>query len=449
MRVLHPLRLRDFRLLWVGLAMSLLGDGIYLVAIAFEAYALRNDPSALALVGFAWTGGMVAFLIAGGVVADRRPRRHVMMAADVARGLVVAAMGALALTGELELWMLAALAALYGAGEAFFGPALTAIVPELVPADLLVEANAFEYGARPLALRVAGPALGGALVAGVGPGPALLADAATFAFSLGCLALVRASGAPAAARSAALREVRAGFGYVRAHTWLWATLLMAALGLLVFWGPEEVLVPYLVKNAFGGDAGDFGLLLSVVGLGNIAGSVAMGRHGLPRRPVTAMYWLWGAGLLPLCLYALATATWQLMPLGFAIGASMSAGMVVWATLMQTRVPPGLRGRVSSVDWFVSIGLAPVSLLLTAPVAAAIGIDATFVVAGAAAAAITLATLYLVPGLRERGDVVGEPGVGDGGGLHAEHLDALAAGQAGDGADHREAVVSPGVDRPAP
>jgi MFS family permease len=448
-RLFEPLRIRDFRLLWTGMAISMLGDGIYFVAIAFQAYELKNDPSALGLVGFAWTGGMVLFLIVGGVVADRQPRRRVMMAADVARLVVLAAIGVLSVSGELELWMLVVLAGLYGAGEAFFGPAFSALIPEIVPPDMLIPANSIEHGVRPLASQVAGPAVGGVLVAAVGPGTAFLIDAGTFAVSFACLAALRVKEVPAPQPAGVLKEIGAGFAYVRSQTWLWATLLMAAVSVLVFFGPEEVLVPYVIKNEFGGDAADFGLVLATLGLGHAAGSLFMGRRDLPRRPVTTMYCFWGFGVLPICLYAAATATWHLMPLGFIIGFAMAAGMVIWTTLMQTRVPRELRGRVNSVDWFVSIGLAPLSFALTAPVSSAIGIDATFILAGGVACVVAIAMLLFVPGLRERGDVVDEAGIGDGGGVHPDDFDALGTGQPGDSPDHGEAVIAERVDPPAP
>ena len=447
MRILQPLRLRDFRLLWTGMAISMLGDGIYFVAIAFQAYELKNDPSALGLVGLCWTGGMVVFLIVGGVVADRRPRRRVMMAADVARAIILLAIGLLSVTGSLDLWMLAVLAALYGAGEAFFGPAFSALIPEIVPADMLVQANSVEHGVRPLASQIAGPAVGGVLVALVGPGTGFLIDAGTFVVSFACLAAMRVQEVPAPSPVGALREVREGFAYVRSQTWLWATLVAASLSLLVFWGPDEVLVPFLVKNEFGDTAAAFGLVLASAGLGNVSGSLWMGRRDLPRRPVTVMYWFWGFGTVPLAAYALAERTWHLMPLAFAVGFCMAAGLVIWTTLMQARVPRELRGRVNSVDWFVSIGLTPVSFALAAPVASAIGIRATFVAGGLLATVVTLGLLYGVPGLRERGDVGGEAGIGDGGGLHPDDLDPLGAGQAGDGPDHGEPVVAQRGDRP--
>lgn len=449
MRILQPLRVRDFRLLWTGMAASMLGDGIYLVAVAFQAYELDNDPSSLALVGLAWTGSMVLFLLLGGVMSDRFARRRVLMAADVVRAAALAGMGVLSVSGGLELWMLVALAAVYGAGEAFFGPSFSALIPEIVAADQLVQANAIEHSVRPLAQHMAGPAVGGVIVAAAGPGVGFLVDAGTFALSFACLAAMRVREAPKERGPGTLREIRAGLAYVRTQTWLWATLAGASISLLVFWGPEEVLVPFVVKNEMGGDAGDFGMVLAFAGLGSAAGSFFMGRRDMPRRPVNATYLCFGLGPLPLCLYALATQTWHLMALGFVMSFAFGAGMVIWTTMMMTRVPRELLGRVTSLDWFVSIGLVPISLALTAPVSGAIGIDATFVVAGLLGGGLLSSMLLLVPGLYERRDVALEARVADGGGLHAGDLDTLGAGQPGDGADHREAVVAERRDRPAP
>jgi MFS family permease len=449
--ILQPLRLRDFRLLWTGEAISLLGDGIYFVAVAFQAYALDNDPAALGVVGFAWMGGMTLFLMGGGIVADRFPRRRVMMGADLARAGVLIVMGILSLTGALELWMLATLAALYGGSEAFFGPAFSALIPELVPESQLVQANAVEHGLRPLAQQVAGPVVGGVVVALLDPGGAFLIDAGTFVISFLCLAALRVRERPAPERTGLVRELREGFAYVRSQTWLWATLVAASLSLLVFLGPEEVLVPYIIKNDFGGGAGAFGLVLATAGLGNVAGSLFMGRRPMPQRPVTFMYLCWGVGILPLAGYAAATETWHLMPLTFLIGFSMSVGLVIWTTLMQTRVPRDLRGRVNSLDWFVSIGLTPVSFALVGPVSKAIGIDATFMVAGIGAAVVMLAMLAFIPGLREPAHAgEAEPslsGHDEVTGRVADGADPRAPGDGGGDAGGVRELQGPGGRRP--
>src|SRR5919109_318726 len=142
MKLLRPLRERDFALLWAGMTVSLLGNGIFVVALAWQVYDLENDPVALSLVGAAWTGGMVAFLLTGGVVSDRVDRRRVLVAADLVRAAAVVAMGALAVAGTIAVWHLVVFAVLMGIGEAFFGPAFGAIVPDIVAAELLVQANA-------------------------------------------------------------------------------------------------------------------------------------------------------------------------------------------------------------------------------------------------------------------------------------------------------------------
>jgi DHA3 family tetracycline resistance protein-like MFS transporter len=170
LELLTPLRERDFALLWTGMTVSLLGDGIYFVAIAWQAYDLSNAPTALSVVGVAWTLPTVVFLLLGGAISDRIERRRVLLFASVAEALAIGAIGVLAVTGALQLWMLLGLVAVYGAGEAFFNPAFDAIVPTLVDPEQLTAASALDHFVRPLALQLLGPALGGALIALSGPG---------------------------------------------------------------------------------------------------------------------------------------------------------------------------------------------------------------------------------------------------------------------------------------
>src|SRR5665213_2101018 len=185
--LLAPLRHRDFRLLWSGMCVSLLGDGVFFVALAWQVYALSNVPTALSIVGIAMTVPTIACLLLGGVVSDRRDRRRVMLAADMSRGVVVGVIAVLSLTGTLRLWQLAALAALYGVGTAFFDPSFDAIVPQLLPPDELSHANSLDQFVRPIALRLAGPALGGLLIAAANAGVAFGLDAASFMASAGAL----------------------------------------------------------------------------------------------------------------------------------------------------------------------------------------------------------------------------------------------------------------------
>jgi MFS family permease len=401
--ILRPLRIRDFALLWAGAAVSLAGDGVYVVALAWQVYELSDSPTALSLVGVAWTAPLGLFVLLGGVVSDRFSRRRIMIAADLVRTAAAATVAVLSLSGVIELWHLIALAALFGIGEAFFGPAFMSIVPQIVPRELLLQANSLDQFIRPFAFLLLGPAIGGWLVAAAGPGWAFALDACTFLVSAGAILLIRHQGAvrdDASERGASmLRELREGFAFVRGHVWLWATLLAAAVFLLAYWGPIDVLVPYRVKNELGGSAGDFGFVLACGGVGSILAALVLGQRGLPRRHITFMYSAWALGSLALVGFGLATAVWQLQAISLFEGALFTAGLIVWGTLVQTLVPGELLGRVTSLDWFVSTSLVPVSFALTGPVSHALGAQATLVAGGLAAALVTIAFLF-VPGVRD-------------------------------------------------
>src|SRR5689334_11626802 len=182
-RLTSPLRYRDFRILWAGMTVSLLGDGVFLVAIAWESYSLWNAPAALSIVGIGMTVPTIVFLLFGGIVSDRKDRRIVMAWSDGVRAVAVAVLAALVLADRLDFWALVALVAVYGAGTAFFTPAFEAIVPELLPDSELPAANALDQFVRPIALRLIGPVIGGALVA-LSAGLAFAVDAVSFAATL-------------------------------------------------------------------------------------------------------------------------------------------------------------------------------------------------------------------------------------------------------------------------
>ena len=394
-----PLRHRDFRVLWAGMAVSLLGDGIFLIAVAWEAYSLWNAPTALALVGIGMTVPTIVFLVPGGVVSDRLDRRVVMLAADVVRAIAVGVIAALALTASLRFWELVALVAVYGAASAFFIPSFDAIVPDLLPESDLAAANSLDQFVRPIALRLAGPALGGLLVA-LGTGVAFTVDAASFAASAVAVSMMRSPAGPwRETPEPAFRAVKSGLRFVRQRVWLWGTLLSAAFAYLIFLGPAEVLLPYVVKNDLHASPGALGLVFAAGGLGAVGAAIGMGQGREPRRNVTFMYVTWTLATLAVAGYGLATAAWQLMIACFAFNAFETAGTIVWATLKQRHVPASMLGRVSSLDWLISIGLLPLSFALTAPAASAFGPQTTLVVAALLGGSITLAALFL-PGMRD-------------------------------------------------
>jgi MFS family permease len=395
--VLRALRHRDFRLLWTGQAISLAGDGIYLVAIAWLVYDISNKPSALAIVGFAWTLPQVAGLLLAGVLSDRFERRRLLVIADLIRCAAIGTIAALALADAAELWHLVLLVVVYGLGQALFQPAFTAILPEVVPREELLQANALREMLEPLGMRFAGPALGGVLIAVFGVGTAFLIDAITFAVSALAVIGIRRRPPPRSEPGSMRRDLGEGFAYVRAHAWLWGTLVGAAMFLLFTFGPFEVLLPYIIRNELGGDAATFGVVLAAGGAGSFLGALVVGRTGLPRRHVTFMWGAWCVGDLMFIGLAVANAAWQMCLVAFIAFGLGTAALVVWNTLMNTLVPPELLGRVSSFDWFVSIGLTPLSFAITGPVASVLGARATLGVSGALGAATFL--FIFIPGVR--------------------------------------------------
>jgi Na+/melibiose symporter-like transporter len=396
--VLRTLRHRDFRLLWIGQAVSLLGDGIYLVAIAWLVYDISNEPGALALVGLAWTLPQVAGLLLGGLLSDRLERRRLLVIADLLRFAAISVIAILALADAAELWHLVVLVVFYGLGEALFQPTFTAIVPDVVPRGELLQANALKELMEPLGLRFAGPALGGVLIAVFDVGVAFMVDAGTFAVSALAVSLMSRQRRPRETVGSLRRDLAEGFAYVRAHAWLWATLVGAALFLFLTFGPFEVLLPYIIRNELDGDADTFGLVLAAGGLGSIMAALTLSRSGIPRRFVTFMWGAWAAGDLLIVGLAVAGVAWQMCLIALVSFGLGTAAMVVWNTMMNTLVPAEMLGRVSSFDWFVSTGLIPLSFAVTGPVAELLGARTTLALSGLLGA-LTFAFLF-VPGVRD-------------------------------------------------
>jgi MFS family permease len=396
--LLAPLKYRDFRVLWAGMTISLVGDGIFLIAIAWESYVLWNAPAALSIVGIAMTVPTIVFLLLGGILSDRYDRRKVMACADGLRAAAVAVLALLVLTDALHFWQLVVLVALYGAGTAFFAPAFEAIIPDLLPVEELPAANALDQFVRPIALRLLGPVLGGGLLA-VSTGLAFAIDALSFAATFVAVLAIRPQPEQSVAHPSTTAALKEGLNFVRSRVWLWGTLVSAAVAYLAFLGPTEVLLPFLVKNELHASAGTLGLVLAAGGLGAVAGAVFMGRRGHPRRDVTLMYATWTLATIAVAGYGLATAAWQLMLACLIFNALEAAGTIVWTTIKQRHVPRSMLGRVSSLDWLISIGLLPLSLALTAPVAAAVGVRATLVGAALIGGVVTLGA-YFLPGMTD-------------------------------------------------
>src|SRR4051794_39550249 len=349
-RILQPLRHRDFALLTGGQAISLIGDGFFIVALAWQVYLIDNDPGALSLVFLAGTIPLVVFVLIGGAMTDRYDRRRLMIAADIARAIAVGGVALLSIAGNLELWHLALAEVVAGTAGAFFNPASTAIVPDLLPDADLPQANALSGVLRRLTVQLIGPAIGGFVIAVLGPGPAFAIDALSFVVSAIAVFLIRARPAHELAASGLRetgRQIKEGFSYVRSKPWIWATLLSAMFSLLFFVGPVQVLVPYLVKNrlSLGPDA--LGTILAFGAFGAVGMAFGIGHFGLPRKRITWMYLSWVIGIAAMAVYGVMDALWQALAISVFINATMELGQVIWTTLLQQLVPRRLLGRVSS------------------------------------------------------------------------------------------------------
>jgi DHA3 family tetracycline resistance protein-like MFS transporter len=409
--VVRPLAIRDFRLLWIGSTVSMVGDGIYVVAMALQVLQLSNSPSALAMVGLAWSAPQVVLMLASGALSDRLDRRRLMIAGDLIRLATISAIGLLSIAGELTMPLLIGLVAVFGVGQAIFQPAFSSILPTIVPEDLLVEANSVAQIARPASMLFLGPLVGGVLSGAIGVGGAFLVDGATFAWSAIMIFLIRTRHISSEGESTGLMaEIAEGIRYVRGQTWIWAALVAATVSLLCVWGPWEVLVPFVVTNDLGGDEVALGLVFGAGGLGSVLVGLTMGQRGtLPRRPLTIMYLAWAVGMLMTAGFGLATAIWQAMIFGFVAEGSIALLIVLWYTMLQRLVPRNLLGRVISLDWMISIAGVPISFAIVGPLAAAFGVDATLIGAGVLGAVITIAFMF-VRGARdpERDGRLAEP-----------------------------------------
>ncbi|MGZ4392242.1 MAG: MFS transporter [Gaiellaceae bacterium] len=396
--LLRPLRSRDFRVLWAGMSISLVGDGIFLVAIAWTSYSLWNKPESLSVIGIAMTVPMIACLLIGGTVSDRFDRRRVMLAADLGRACAVGVIAALAFTHALTFTALAIAAAAYSVGTAFFTPSFEAIVPAVVHPDDLAPANSLDQFVRPIAMRLAGPALGGWLLASFGSGTAFAVDAVSFLASAAAVVCLSSRVASRATTASTLAAAAEGLRFVRSHVWLWGTLLSAAIAYLAFLGPTEALLPFVVKNQLHGSAADLGYVFAAGGIGAVGAAVLMAQRGQPRRDVTFMYVCWTIATVAVAGYGLGRTTLQLMVACLVFNALETMGTIVWSTIKQRHVPSSLLGRVSSMDWLISVGLLPLSFALTGPAAGLFGIRATLVGAAVIGGAVTLGGLFL-PGMR--------------------------------------------------
>jgi MFS family permease len=399
MRVRRPwgaLSEREFRLLFVGQLTSSFGDRLVPIALAFAVLDLTGSVSDLGYVLAARSVPMLLLVGLGGVWADRLPRQLVMLSSDAARCASQGLVAGLLLTGHAQVWELVALNAVYGGANAFFTPAMTGLIPATVRAERLQQANALMSLSRS-SVGIAGPAVGGALVALASPGIALAVDAGTFAVSALSLAALRLPRRPReAARASTLADLREGLRIVRSRTWLWVMILYFGVFNVVAFPAFSVLGPYLAKHSLGG-ASAWATILTGGAIGAVLGGL-LALRVQPSRPLLT-------GELACLLVAVPTALLAVHAPALAIAAASltaTTGVIwadaVWHTLLQRQIPEEAISRVSAIDWTGTLVLNPVGFAIVGPIAGGIGIRTTLIGSAVLTAASTLAALA-VPSVR--------------------------------------------------
>jgi predicted MFS family arabinose efflux permease len=387
--VLHE---REYRLLFGAQLVSLLGDRMVAVALAFGILDHGGSASDVGLVLAAQSLAVIVFLLGGGVIGDRLPRRAVLIVADVVRIGSQGAVAAVLLSGGGSIGLLAALSAVTGAATGVFYPTATGFLPEVVSAEGLQEANALRSLASS-AGRIAGPLLAGLLVATAGAGWALAVDAASYAVSAALVAAIAVRGtgrAPDTTESFA-DELRTGWTAFRTRTWLVAIVASAAVGNLCN-GAWKVLGPLVAKTDLG-DVGAWSAIVAASGAGGIVGGLFALRLA-PRRPLVLMTCAVSVFFVPFALLAVVAPTGVIALAAFAGEIGLVLGMTTWESTIQRHVEAHLLSRVSAYDWLGSLVFEPVGLAIWGPVAAATSTGTALWVAFALGLVSLLAPLLL-------------------------------------------------------
>ncbi|MGI8613085.1 MAG: MFS transporter [Nocardioidaceae bacterium] len=375
---LAPLRDRDFRWFYSARSVSLFGSSLAGVALVFGVLEVSNRAGDLGIVLAAHSIPMAAFMLLGGVVADRFSRSTVLRLSHLGAALTQGAVAVLLITGQAQLWMLAVLEFANGVIVAFTFPALQGVVPQVVPRNELQQANAMLAFSRNAAY-IAGPSVAGVLVVTVGAGWAIAVDAVTYAVAALCMSRLALPTALAAASSSMLRDLRVGWTEFTARTWVW--VVVAAFGVMnmIFAGVWATLGPTIAKATIGEDA--WGLVLSAEAVGFLVASLVLLRVTI-RFPLRAgMIGALGIGA-PMLLLGISPRVLPLVAAALLSGAGTEVFGIGWSTALQEHVPGPVLSRVASYDALGSFVAIPIGELLVGPLTHLLG-QRTVVLAGTA------------------------------------------------------------------
>ncbi|MGB2954052.1 MAG: MFS transporter [Gaiellaceae bacterium] len=396
-RAFHALRHRDFRLLWSGQAVSLIGDAAFLTALAWKTFTLAGSGK-LGVVLSGEGTALLATLLIGGAVADRYERRTMIIVSDVWRCAAVAAIAGLDAAGHLGFWTLLALAAVVGLGDGFFYPAVGGIVPLVVEPPALPSANSLMGVARWGALLI-GPSLAAGVYHSAGSASVFALEAGSFLVSAGLMLRARPRPIDTPTGEGTLREIAEGARYVARIPWLWVTISLFGLVLMLQFAPQQVLLPKLVKEHFHRGVGAYGLLTTLLGLGTVIGTLLFGQLQPRRKRGVVSYWIWF--LNSIAIAGVVLSPWYSVAGVFAVcrGILIGFGVAVWETMLMELVPQHLLSRVISLDFFGSFGLMPIGLAVSAAIAN-VAAPGTLIAGGAFISAAMFLVVLTRPWLRD-------------------------------------------------
>ena len=397
-----PLRLRNFRLLIAGQMVSTIGDMFYAVALPWFVLSNGGTPRDLGIVLAAYGIPRAGFVLLGGALSDRLQPRRIMLLADIARALLVGGLAAIVLLDMHTLWILCAIASPLGAFEGLFLPASMAILPSIMSDDDLQAGNAINMATVQIST-LAGPSVGGIIVASVRSGIAFAIDAGTFVVSAIALAAMRGKRAPKesvvvaeaelaetpAAETAETQEASAAdadepktfWALLRQSRLLQTGLAVSIVANLAFGGLIEVALPDLAHGPLHAGATGFGLMLSTFGVGALAGTLIGATMGkLPRRGMIALIFALVQGVLVAITPFTGGLTGAAITMaGWGLFNSMSNVLII--TLLQQKLPRSLMGRIMGAFGFANFGLYPISVAVGGVVVDRLGPEILFVITG--------------------------------------------------------------------
>lgn len=388
----------NFRVLFIGQAVSSLGNSLVPVALAFAVLDLTGSASDLGLVLGTQAAANVVFLLAGGVIADRMSRRALMLVADLVRGSSQLTLGLLLATGHPSVVVIAAIGAVIGMAGALFTPAASGLLPLLVGKDHLQQANALQQTASSV-VGIAGPAIAGACVLTVGPGWAIILDAVTFFVNVAMLLRIKFNQVPRANRRRWFQDLRQGWTEVRSRHWL-RNLIIGSAVFNVLFAVYSVLGPDVSRQSYHGaatwTAAAIAAAVASVLIGLTASKIKS-RHPLRLAvPASGLFFLAPLAfglLLPIPVVVLAAA---------AGGGGLQLFGILWETTFQRQVPEEMLSRIASFSWFGALIAYPAGLAIAGPLAATVGARTVLVIVGCVVAVETV-LLVAAPGIRNLGE----------------------------------------------